>query len=66
MEDEENKIHKDVTPTHYLYVGETDIDAVRREFRQLVIEVIKNHRKQLNYIKNEQEDSHVGNKMEFV
>ncbi len=42
---EENKIDENVTPTHHLYVGETDTDAARREFRQLVIEVLRNHKK---------------------
>ncbi len=44
MEKEENKIDKNVIPTHYLQIGETDTDAARREFRQLVIEVLRNHK----------------------
>ncbi len=48
MEKEENKIDENVTPTHYLHVGETDTDAARREFRQLVIEVLKNHKKYID------------------
>ena len=57
---EENKTYK-ITPTHYLYIGETDTDAVKREFRQLVIEVLNDYKKQHGKIQNslEKDRNHI-------
>ena len=46
MENEENKINKDSIPTHHLCIGETDTDAVKQEFHQFMIEVLRDYNKQ--------------------